>query len=130
MTTKSLIDTIVSKIALPALAELDKEAKQSIKVIVSVMLDNQVLKQELCTRKIASEVSAEGEFKVVLRKNGTSERYNYSTECILKGLAPETGFSGFVTRGKLITDDNDFSLKILARSNRYNVWEWGKDFQF
>lgn len=129
MAVVGLIETVINKIVMPALIELDKEANQPIKAIVSILLDGSITKQEICTRPVF-EANVTGEFKVILREGTQSNTYNYSVECILEGLMPETGFSGFVTRGKFSSDSNDFYLKKLARSNRYNVWSWGEDFMF
>lgn len=130
MNAQELLDAVVSKIAMPTLLELEQETKQSIRAKVSAMFTGVVAIREICTRATDSDNGALGEVKVLLKEGALPGVFNYSVECVLEGIAPGTGFSGFVMRGKLIVSDNETSIKIAARTNRYNVWTWGKDFSF
>lgn len=130
MAAQELLEAVVNEIAMPALSELDQEAKQSIRAKVSAMIGGTVAAREICTRTTDTENSARGQIKALLKEGTMPGVYSFSVECVIEGLAPGTGFSGFVMRGKLILSDSAAAIKVAGRTNRYNVWSWGKDFGF
>lgn len=130
MVEHELLESVVNEIAMPALSELGQEAKQPIRAKVSAMFGGTVAACEICTRATDSENNAWGEVKVLLKEGAMPGVFNFSVECVIEGLAPGTGFSGFVMRGKLTKSGSAASIKVAGRTNRYNVWSWGKDFGF
>lgn len=127
---EKLRDAVISDVVLPTLIELDEETKQPIQATVSIQWRSAwEAQEEIRTRKdVQSESAAIGEVRVVL-KEITPGNVNVSAESILKGLAPGSGFSGFSLRGKLeLNAANKWVARITACTNRYNVWEWRKEF--
>jgi hypothetical protein len=127
------MNAVANEIATPYLTELAQEARQSIRANVLIMLTGTVFSNEVISdiADIAdSENCANGEIKILLKESSLPQAYNFFAECIIKGLATGTAFSGFVMRGKLMVGDDGITTKVIARTNRYNVWNWGKDFSF
>jgi hypothetical protein len=122
-----LRDAVISEVILPALMKLDEETNQSIKAKVSIRWQSSWIAEEIRTRPIQSESAAVGEVRVVLKQT-TANNVSMSAVAILKGLSPGSGFSGFSLRGKLEFAADKWSAKLTAHTNRYNVWEWGKEF--
>lgn len=122
-----LRDTVIAEVILPALMKLEEETGQPIKVRVSVRSGQSLMIQEICTRPTECDAAATGEARVVLKEIGPTS-INIAAESILHGLAPESGFSGFSLRGKLEFSGGRWSARLTAHTNRYNVWDWRKEF--
>ena len=125
-----LFEAITGEVVLPILVGLDKEARQSIAAKVSGVILGEVVTREVCTRATESENGARGEVRIVLKESAVANRFIFSAESIFEGLSPGTGFSGFSIRGNLKLVDGQSSTELTARTNRYNVWNWGKAFAF
>jgi hypothetical protein len=123
----NLRDAVISEVILPALLKLDEETNQPINAKVSIRWQSAWSTAEVRTRQGQSESTAVGEVRVVL-KEISAGNVNVSAESILKGLAPGSGFSGFSLRGKLEFDGDKWAARLTAHTNRYNVWEWRKEF--
>jgi len=123
-----LFQVVTAEVILPILVKLDEEAKQSITAKVSGVVLGETMTHEICSRGTKSENGAIGEVRIALKESAVANRFIFSGESIFEGLSPGTGFSGFSIRGTLTLADGQFSTELTARSNRYNVWNWGKDF--
>ena len=123
-----LREVVISAFVLPTLRKLDEETGQPIQATVSIRWHSTWTDQEIRTRHdVQAESAASGEVRVVL-KEVSAGNINVLAESILKGLAPGSGFSGFSLRGKLELDADGWSARVTAHTNRYNVWEWRKEF--
>lgn len=127
---KDLLETVTTDVVLPILKELDHEVGQPIAVEILVAHSGEVLTREARTRSPVTANEAKGKVKIVLKASGEQDCFNFSGEAILQGLSPGTGFSGFSIRGRVTSVGARSSAKLLARTNRYNVWNWGRDFNF
>ena len=117
-------------VILPILSELGKEAAQPISARVSISHLGTVTASEIRTSSPVLDNEARGEVRILLKDGGLSGSYNFSAESIFERLLPGTGFSGFSIRGKIQIGGEGTSAKLLARTNRYNVLNWGKGFVF
>jgi hypothetical protein len=61
-----------------------------------------------------------------------SERFHsvtFEAQAILHGLAPDTGYSGFLLHGRITGASDALSAKLTGRTNTYHVWEWQPFFR-
>lgn len=127
--TNQILQVIAKSVAMPILLELDKESGQPIVAVLKISQSGTVAVGKVCTRDGEFENEAKGEIRVVLGEGGLPGSFKFSAESVLNGLSPGTGFSGFSIRGKMTLADGG-SARLTARTNRYNVWSWGRDFVF
>lgn len=126
---ESLFESVLDLAVSPLVLELSGEAKQPIELRAIALPSGHSIEK---SRHFSNEESnggilAHGEVRVLLK--GTSYPCSFEIEAIFKELSPGTGFSGFSMRGKAKLEDGKPSIKLTARSNRYNVWEWSRDFR-
>ena len=126
---KLLLDAVVGLTMQPIIRELANEAKQPIRVKVVASHKGDFAEQEIVTDAWSADEIASGEIRVLVRESGQNN-FGIAAEAIIKGISPGSGFSGFSVKGKLKLGEGQPSIKISARTNRYNVWEWSKDFRF
>ncbi|WP_159106157.1 hypothetical protein [Herbaspirillum sp. B65] len=112
------------------LAELSNESGQSIDATFSVILDGSVTNLKIFSQGLPGSNHALAHIKIVLKPRSELGKFSFSVECLIRGLSSETGFSGFTMAGKISTNDELATIDIKARTNRYNVWNWRKEFQF
>jgi hypothetical protein len=126
----NLLKMTVDEAILPILRKLDEETKQSISVKISAAIVGKLIVQEIRTRDTPIENGANGEVRILLKESGLVDSFKFSAECILVGLLPGSGFSGFSIRGRIKIGEVGGTVKLLARTNQYNVWDWNKEFLF
>lgn len=122
-----LMEVISSRFIRPAVLEIANETGQGFSVKSFVIANGQAIADEMIVVPSPAGTGspmANGEIRVLLG-NVKDARTTFAIEAIFKGLSPESGFSGFSARGKV---DVSGDLKVTARTNRYNVWDWGRDF--
>jgi hypothetical protein len=128
-TSDRLLGVFISDLAERAVSELGQEASQPIDMLVSRVDGGKVIQQErftvLCDSSNATQ--ATGELRVSFRTSDGGG--SFSAQAIFKELAAETGFSGFAMRGKIRPNEETQRFHVTARTNRYNVWEWDKEFR-
>jgi hypothetical protein len=132
MTSESsdnVLEVFVSDFAERAVAELGQEAAQPIDVVVSRVDGGQIVqRQQFAVSCDSSQAKqATGEMRVKFRMSNGSG--SFSAQAIFKELAAETGFSGFAVRGKIRPTDETERVRVTARTNRYNVWDWDNEFR-
>ncbi len=124
-----ILDIFVSAFAESSVLALAQEMAQPIDVVVSQVEGGRLVQR----RKFAAPLDgsnrkrATGEVRVKFRVSDGSG--SFSTQAIFEGLAEGTGFSGFAARGRLHRDDVCVQVRVVARTNRYNVWEWDSAFR-
>lgn len=125
-----LIDVLANQLILPILREFDKEDGRAILATVVVGFEGAVESLELRSRESNCPDEARAEIRIRVKDGYGKDNYNFAAESIFNGLGPGTGFSGFAVRGKLTLVDGQPKIKLTARTHRYNVWDWGDEFQF
>jgi hypothetical protein len=64
------------------------------------------------------------EIRVIRRQSTRPTRF--TLQALTDDLSPETGYSGFVAKGRLIRPTG---VEILSRANRYNMFSWDKQLE-
>jgi len=126
---QELIDAVLKHAISPLIMKLSDEIKQSIEFDAIAKVEDRVLtlKRDVRARSTDGAV-ARGEVRIFLKEAVFPSRF--LVESIFKDLSPGSGFSGFSLRGKVVLESGEPTVKVTGRSNRYNVWTWGKEFQF
>ena len=126
--TLTAFELFVEQFAKPAILELAQEAEQPVSVTVREVSNSETIRMAVvpidldkCDGDLAS-----GEVRVSFK--GQESDFRFSAQSIIEGLAEGTGFSGFSARGKCRLE-NGGTVKVSARTNRYNVWAWESEFQ-
>lgn len=125
-----LLSELIEHFGRRPFAELNNEFGQFIDLTFSVILNGSVTSTNIHIRENSAGSYASGHVKLLLKPRSELGKFNVSAECIVSGLFPGTGFSGFSMAGKISTSDEQASVDVRARTNRYNVWNWGNEFQF
>jgi hypothetical protein len=125
-----LLNALIEHCGRRPLAELSNESGQSIDATFSVIVDGSVTNLKILSQGLPGSSHVSAHIKIVLKPRSDSGKFSFFVECILRGLSSETGFSGFTMAGKISANDALATIDIKARTNRYNVWSWGKEFQF
>lgn len=126
MNTPDHVALLISECLDPILDEFCVETGKGLQVKVSISGAEGIKELNLIANGSAAEI-ASGEIRVVTPMK-SDRQTAFSLEGMFPGLFPETGFSGFYIRGFI--DLKSTSVRVVARSNRYNVWKWSADFDF
>jgi hypothetical protein len=127
--SQDLMDALAGHLILPILCEFEKETGQAILATLVVAVEGEVATREVHSRGAAIPGESKGEVRVRLKEGFAPGTYSFAAESIFDGVARDTGFSGFALRGKLKFENQQPTIKITARTHRYNVWDWGDEFQ-
>ena len=123
-----LLDAFLQEVACPAIANLEHETCQPISFTATVVEQGRSRrKNSVSSNSDYAGPPVFGEIRVRFRlgENATS----FWAQGIFQGLAEGTGFSGFSIQGKLpVTKDS--AVRVIARVNTYNVWDWDPEFQY
>lgn len=126
--TREMLAAVVNLVIQPTVLELSNEARQPIEIKAIAYQQGEIVEQSLLVGEQASGGAARAEVRILLKDSAFP--FSFTVEAIFDGLSPGTGFSGFSLRGKMKTEGDVPQSKLTARSNRYNVWDWSKDFRF
>jgi hypothetical protein len=124
-----LIDAVLKHAVSPLITKLSDETKQSIEFQAIAKVEDRVLtmRPDIKTSSTGGTL-ARGEVRILLKDPVSPSRF--LVESIFKDLSPGSGFSGFFLRGRAVLEGGEPTVRITGHSNRYNVWTWGKEFQF
>jgi hypothetical protein len=123
------LDGIEAYAIKPLILELVEETGRPIQLTITAFHQGQFVEKLFHSGSDAESggSTANGEVRIVLKS--LTSPCGFAVEAIINDLSPGTGFSGFSMRGKANLDDEPVSVRITAHTNRYNVWEWSKDFR-
>ena len=127
--SENVLDAFVREFAEPMMRDLGQEARQPIDVVVLRFEGDKTIQRQQFTVPCNSPnaTMAMGELRVLFRvSNGEG---SFIAQAVFKELAPETGFSGFAVRGKIRSNNETKQVRVTARTNRYNDWEWDREFR-
>lgn len=125
--SREMLETVVRLVIHPAVLELSNEAGQPIEIKVVAYLQGEMVEKNLLVGESALGAFSRAEVRILLKD--INFPFLFSVEAIFYGLSPETGFSGFSLRGKMTLEGEAPQSQLIARSNRYNVWNWSKGFR-
>jgi len=100
------------------LRELAAETSRNIKYSLIDVADSSV-----CMSGVVTVENSRGEANVEVRltKRRTGRPTRFTLQAITRDLSPETGYSGFIVKGRL---EEPSGIEILGRANTYNVLDW------
>src|SRR5262245_57291201 len=125
-----LMKALVENVVVPVFSELSKEAgQQRISIRVLLKSGDETAAEQIVVPGGGSGPVADGEMRIIYRSPLDAATGRFLAEAIVKDLAPPSGYSGFSMDGKLYREGSQCRSSIGARTNRYNVWEWGRKFR-
>lgn len=126
-----ITDTFVEAVLLPILDELHQETGQQLHlaVLLSGVGDQPVRRTVESAPSRKGQDAAEGDIRVLLQLSSDAGVARFEAEAVIKGLSPGSGFSGFSLRGKIDLGAQPPKARLFAKTNRYNVWSWGRKFR-
>jgi hypothetical protein len=124
-----LMDALANQLVLPILRDFDKEDGRAIFAKLVIVFEGGVVSCEVHSRGANSPDESSGEVRIRVKDGYGKDSYNFAAESIFNGVGSGTGFSGFAVRGKLTLADGQPMIRLIARTHRYNVWDWGDEFR-
>ncbi|HEY4146737.1 hypothetical protein [Pinirhizobacter sp.] len=122
------VDAVLASALMPVVRDVAGRSRQVIELRTCSLAPHRVEEKVVRVGNDPGEgVLAKGEARVILQ--GRAHCYNFSLEAIFARLALESGYSGVSMRGKVCWDRGRAVVDILTQSNRYNTWEWTREFR-
>ena len=122
------VDAIVSRALVPVVLELATRARQTIELSAQSLSPHATAEKHYRLGEGAADsVVAKGEARIILW--GAAYRYIFSLEAIFARLALNDGFSGATLRGKIDWTEGRAVVDVFGQSNRYDRWEWSREFR-
>lgn len=122
-------DAILENVLKPILGELHSESGQHLKlsVLISGLGEPPLRRIAESAPSKEGRPNAEGEVRILTTRSDHVVRFE--AESIIKGLSQGSGFSGFSLRGKVDLGSQPPKTRLFSKTNRYNVWNWGRKFR-
>lgn len=124
-----LFESVFELAIKPVVMELSEETGQPISLKAVALRSGPSVSKVQCMRaeRAGGGATASGEARVILKDAGYP--CSFLVEAIFDDLSPGSGFSGFSMRGKVKLENGRPFVKLTARTNRYNVKEWSREFR-
>lgn len=112
------LEELLEQYVIGLLRELAAETSRNIKYSLIDVVDRSV-----CLSGVVTVENSRGEANVELRltKRKTGRPTRFTLQAITRDLSLETGYSGFIAKGRLKSPSG---VEILGRANTYNVFDW------
>jgi len=130
MKTESIelyVRAFIEAVGRPVVEKLESETGQPIAATVAVIESGRIVVTSSVPEGRMEGDRAVGELRLTFRERFTS--VSFEAQAILRGLAPDTGYSGFLLQGKIVGSGESFQIKLTGRTNLYNDWEWRPTFR-
>ena len=117
----------VQTVGRPVISRLENETAQPIVASLLVVHDGRVEFSARIPEGEARGALATGEVRLKFRERAVG--VTFEAQAILRGLAPDTGYSGFLLQGRITGTPEALQSKLGGQTNTYNVWDWRPEFR-